>query len=74
MEQIPNYIIVLDFIHSRVITIRLSDKEKRFAASCDDIEELVDALSEVCHFSLSNCQWMALDEYKGDYFDLNTKI
>lgn len=68
MKQIPNYIIVLDFIHIRVIKIKLSDEEKQFASSCDDFEEVVDALSEVYHFSLINCQWMALDEYKEDNF------
>ena len=68
MNQIPNYIIVLDFVHNRVIKIKLSDEEKQFASSSDDLEELVDALSEVYHFSLSNCQWMALDEYKEDSF------
>lgn len=71
MNQIPNYIIVLDFFHSRVIKIRLSDEEKQLASSCDDLEELVDALSEVYHFSLINCQWMALDEYKEDSFGFN---
>lgn len=74
MKQIPNYIIVLDFIHNRVIKIKLSDEEKQFASSCDDFEELVDALSEVYHFSMVNCQWMALDEYKEDSFgDNNTE-
>lgn len=68
MNQIPNYIIVLDFVHKRVIKIKLSDEDKQFASSCDDLEELVDALSEVCHFSLANSQWMALDEYKEDSF------
>lgn len=68
MKQIPNYIIVLDFLNNRVIKIKLSDEEKQFAASCDDIEVLVDALSEIYHFSLINCQWMALNEYKEDYF------
>lgn len=68
MNQIPNYIIVLDFFHSRVVKIKLSDEEKRFAPSCDDLEDLVDALSEVYHFSMSNSQWMALNEYKEDSF------
>lgn len=68
MNQIPNYIIVLDFFHSRVIKIKLSDEEKQFASSCDDLEELVDSLSDVYHFSMVYCQWMALDEYKEDNF------
>ena len=71
MKQVPNYIIVLDFLDNRVIKIKLSDEEKQFASSCDDLEELVDALSEVYHFSLINCQWMALDEYKEDSFGFN---
>jgi len=75
MKQIPNYIIVLDFIHNRVIKIKLSDEEKQFASSCDDIEELVDDLSEIYHFSMVNCQWMDLEEYKEDSFGFenNTK-
>lgn len=68
MEQIPNYVIVLDFLNNRIIKIKLSDEDKQFAASCDDLEELVDALSETHHFSFNDCQWMALDEYKEDSF------
>ena len=68
MKQIPNYIVILDFVQNRVVTIKLSDEDKQFASSCDDLEELVDALSEVFHFSVSNCQWMALNEYKEDNF------
>ena len=68
MKQIPNYIVILDFVQNRVAKIKLSDEDKQFASSCDDLEELVDALSEVFHFSVSNCQWMALNEYKEDNF------
>ena len=68
MKQIPNYIVILDFVQNRVVKIKLSDEDKQFASSCDDLEELVDALSEVFHFSGSNCQWMALDKYKEDNF------
>lgn len=68
MNQIPNFIIVLDFVHDRVVKIKLSDEEKQFALSCDDLEELVEALSEVYHFSMANSKWMALDEYKEDSF------
>jgi hypothetical protein len=68
MKQIPNYIVILDFVQNRVVKIKLSDEDKHFASSCDDFEELVDALSEVFHFSVSNCQWMALNEYKEDNF------
>lgn len=74
MKQIPNYIIVLDFLDNRVIMIKLSDEEKQFASSCDDLEELVGALSEVYHFSLINCQWMALDEYKEDSIGFENNI
>lgn len=75
MKKIPNYIIILDFLQNRVVKIRLSDEERRFATSCDDLEELVEALSEVYHFSLANSQWMALHEYKEDSFgfDNNTE-
>ena len=68
MKQIPNYIVILDFVQNRVVKIKLSNEDKQFASSCDDLEELVDALSEVFHFSVSNCQWMALNEYKEDNF------
>lgn len=68
MKQIPNYIVILDFVQNRVVKIKLSDEDKQFASSCDDLEELVDAFSEVFHFSVSNCQWMALNEYKEDNF------
>lgn len=68
MKQIPNYIVILDFVQNRVVKIKLSDEDKQFASSCDDLEELVDALSEIFHFSVSNCQWMALNEYKEDKF------
>lgn len=68
MKQIPNYIVILDFVQNRVVKIKLSDEDKQFASSCDDLEELVDALSEVFHFSVSNSQWMALNEYKEDNF------
>ena len=68
MKQIPNYIVILDFVQNRVVKIKLSDEDKQFASSCDDLEELVDGLSEVFHFSVSNCQWMALNEYKEDNF------
>lgn len=68
MKQIPNYIVILDFVQNRVVKIKLSDEDKQFASSCDDLEELVDALSELFHFSVSNCQWMALNEYKEDNF------
>lgn len=68
MKQIPNYIVILDFVQNRVVKIKLSDEDKQFASSCDDLEELVDALSEVFHFSVSNCQWMVLNEYKEDNF------
>ncbi len=68
MKQIPNYIVILDFVQNRVVKIKLSVEDKQFASSCDDLEELVDALSEVFHFSVSNCQWMALNEYKEDNF------
>ena len=56
MKQIPNYIVVLDFIQNRAVKIKLSDEDKQFASSCDDLEELVEALSEVHHFSLVNSQ------------------
>ena len=68
MKQIPNYIVALDFIQNRAVKIKLSDEDKQFASSCDDLEELVEALYEVHHFSLVNSQWMALDEYKEDSF------
>ena len=68
MKQIPNYIVILDFVQNRVVKIKLSDEDKQFASSCDDLEELVDALSEIFHFSVSNCQWIALNEYKEDNF------
>ena len=68
MKQIPNYMVILDFVQNRVVKIKLSDEDKQFASSCDDLEELVDALSEVFHFSVSNCQWIALNEYKEDNF------
>lgn len=68
MKQIPNYIVIHDFVQNRVVKIKLSDEDKQFASSCDDLEELVDALSELFHFSVSNCQWMALNEYKEDNF------
>lgn len=68
MKQIPNYIVILDFVQNRVVKIKLSDEDKQFASSCDDLEELVDALSEVFHFSVSNSQWMAFNEYKEDNF------
>lgn len=68
MKQIPNYIVILDFVQNRVVKIKLSDEDKQFASSCDDLEELVDALSEGFHFSVSNCQWIALNEYKEDNF------
>ena len=68
MKQIPNYIVILDFVQNRVVKIKLSDEDKQYASSCDDLEELVDALSEIFHFSVSNCQWMALNEYKEDNF------
>lgn len=71
MNQIPNFIIVLDFVHNRIIKIKLSDEEKQFASFCDDLDELVDALSEVYHFSIGNCQWMALNEYKEDSFEFD---
>lgn len=66
--MIPNYIIVLDFVHGRVIKIKLSNKEKQFASSCDDLEEFIDGLFDIYHLSMVNCLWMALDEYKEDNF------
>ena len=68
MNKKPNYIVILDFLQNRVVKIKLSEEERQFADTCDDLEELVDALSEVYHFSLVNSQWMALDEYKEDTF------
>ena len=68
MTQIPNYIIVLDFVCHRVIKIKLSDEEKRLASSFDDLDVFVDTLSDKYHFSLSNSQWMSVDEYKEDSF------
>lgn len=68
MKQIPNYIVVLDFIQNGVVKIKQSNKDKQFVSSCDDLEEIVDTLSEVCHFTLANNQWMASDEYKEDSF------
>lgn len=68
MTHIPNYIIVLDCICNRVIKIKLSYEEKQLASSFDDMDKLVDTLSEKYHFSLSNSQWMAIDEYKEDSF------
>ena len=68
MKQILNYIVVLDFIQNRAVKIKLSDEDKQFASSYDDLKELVEALSDVHHFSFVNSQWMALDEYKEDSF------
>jgi len=68
MNQIPNFIIVLDFSQKRIVRIQLSEEEKRLAASCDDLEECVDVLSEQYHFSLINSQWMALNDYKEDSY------
>lgn len=68
MTHIPNYIIVLDFVCYRVIKIKLSDEEKRLASSFDDLDVFVDTLSDKYHFSLSNSQWMSVDEYKEDSF------
>lgn len=68
MTHIPNYIIVFDFICNRVIKIKLSYEEKQLASSFDDLDVFVDTLSDKYHFSLSNSQWMAIDEYKEDSF------
>ena len=68
MKQIPNYIVALDFIQNRVVKIKLSDEDKQFASSYDDLKELVEALSEVHHFYLVKYQCDALDEYKEDSF------
>ena len=54
MKQIPNYVVALDFIQNRVVKIKLSDEDKQFASSCDDLEELVEALSEVYHLIVIN--------------------
>ena len=70
MTHIPNYIIVLDFVCYRVIKIKLSDEEKRLASSFDDLDVFVDTLADKYHFSLSNSQWMAIDEYKEDSFGI----
>ncbi|MBQ0029774.1 MAG: hypothetical protein KBT32_04985 [Bacteroidales bacterium] len=42
MKQIPNCIVVLDFVQSRVVKIKLSYEDKRSASSCDDLEKWVD--------------------------------
>lgn len=68
MNQIPNYIIVLDFLKNRIVKIKLSNEEKQFASSCDALEEFVDLLSEKYDFSLINSQWMTLSDYKEDSF------
>lgn len=68
MNQIPNYIIVLDFLQNRIVKIKLSDEERQFAASCDDIEELVAALSVQYHFSIIYSHWMGLSDYKEESF------
>ncbi len=60
MEDVPNFIVVLDFEHSKIIKIKLSEEEK--SEEYDDIEELVDSLSEKYGFSFSDCQWMEMDE------------
>lgn len=62
MENIPNYIVILDFWERRVLKIKLSKEEKEYAARCDDFEEIVDMLSEKYQFSFSNCQWMGLEK------------
>lgn len=62
MEKIPNYIVVLDFCNGKVLKIKLSKEEKEYATRCDDFDEIVDFLSEKYGFSLSNSQWMGLEE------------
>lgn len=62
MEQIPNYLIVLDFSEGTLIKIKLNEDEKQFASTRDNIEQFVSEMSEEYNFSMSNCQWMAADE------------
>lgn len=62
MEEIPNYIFVLDFCNEKVLNIKLSTEEKEYATRCDDFGEIVDLLSDKYGFSLSNCEWMGEKE------------
>ena len=64
MEDIPKYIVVLDFCEGRVLKIKLSKEEKEYAAQCDELEDVMDMLSEKHRFAFSNCQRMELEEMK----------
>lgn len=62
MNDMHNYIVVLDFRNGKLLKIKLSKEEKEYAIRCDDFDEVVDLLSEKYGFSLSNSQWMGLRE------------
>ena len=53
-----NYLIILNYASSEVITIALSKEQKEKAKRYADFEKYVATLEKKYHFRLNDCSWM----------------
>ncbi len=59
-----NYLIILDYSSSRLITIELSKEERDESENYEDFEEYLCTLEEKYGFKLSDVNWMVAESLK----------
>ena len=53
-----NYLVILNYKASEVITIKLSREQKRKAKTFVHFEDYVESLESQYHFRYKDCSWM----------------
>ena len=56
-----NYLVILNYTCSEVITIKLSREQKTKAKTFVHFEDYVATLEDSYHFEVKNCSWMVTD-------------
>ena len=52
------HIVILDYIYTRIIKIKLSEKQIKEASKYDNYEEYLTTLENKYGFMVNNCDWM----------------
>lgn len=58
------YIVILDYVKGEVIKIKLSDKQIKELEKSSYEEEFISSLEKEYDFSINNCEWIILPNYK----------
>lgn len=61
MKYLTNYLVILSYATSEVITIRLSREQKAKAKTFVNFEDYVETLEKEYGFRLKDCSWMVTE-------------